>query len=178
MITIPIDRNIIDHCKAILNTTNFGQRGKADGNKVEQYIGIIGQSVIMDLLGMPLIESAGGFDGGIDFTYNNKTYDIKTMGRETYPQEHYVNNLIAMQSNYNVDRYIFASINKLTVELTICGWIDKKSFKTNAIFYPEGTIRTRSDGTTFTTKAGLYEIKNSELIKSNTLDQFINQLND
>jgi len=178
MITIPIDRNIIDHCKAILNTTNFGQRGKADGNKVEQYIGIIGQSVIMDLLGMPLIESAGGFDGGIDFIYNNKTYDIKTMGRETYPQEHYVNNLIAMQSNYNVDRYIFASINKLTVELTICGWIDKESFKANAIFYPEGTIRTRSDGTTFTTKAGLYEIKNAQLIKSNTINQFISQLND
>lgn len=178
MITIPIDRNIIEHCKAILNTTNFGQRGKADGNKVEQYIGIIGQSVIMDLLGMPLIESSGGFDGGIDFTYNDKTYDIKTMGRETYPQDHYVNNLIAMQSNYDVDRYIFASINKLTVELTICGWIDKENFKTNAIFYPEGSIRTRSDGTTFTTKAGLYEIKNSQLIKSNTIDEFIKQLND
>lgn len=178
MITIPIDKNIIEHCKAILNTTNFGQRGKADGNKVEQYIGIIGQSVIMDLLGMPLIESKDGFDGGIDFTYNNKTYDIKTMGRETYPQDHYVNNLIAMQSNYDVDRYIFASINKLTVELTICGWIDKESFKANAIFYPEGSIRTRSDGTTFTTKAGLYEIKNSQLMRSNTLDQFIKQLND
>jgi hypothetical protein len=178
MITIPIDRNIIDHCKAILRTTNFGQRGKADGNKVEQYIGIIGQSVIMDLLGMPLIESKEGFDGGIDFTYNNKTYDIKTMGRETYPQDHYVNNLIAMQSDYNVDRYIFASINKLTIELTICGWIDKQGFKDKAIFYPEGATRTRSDGTTFTTKAGLYEIKNSDLIRSNSLDKFINQLND
>jgi hypothetical protein len=178
MITIPIDRNIVDHCKTILSTTNFGQRGKADGNKVEQYIGIVGQSVIMDLLGMPLIESKEGFDGGIDFTYNNKTYDIKTMGRETYAQDHYVNNLIAMQSDYNVDRYIFASINKLTVELTICGWIDKQGFKDKAIFYPEGATRTRSDGTTFTTKAGLYEIKNFDLIRSNSLDQFIKQLND
>jgi hypothetical protein len=178
MITISIDKNIIEHCKTILETTNFGQRGKADGNKVEQYIGIIGQSVMMDLLGMPLIESAGGPDGGIDFTYNNKTYDIKTMGRETYPQPHYVNNLIALQANYKVDRYIFCSINKLTVELTICGWINKKEFADNAIFYPEGTIRTRTDGTTFTTKAGLYELKNSQLVQSRSLEEFRKQLDD
>ena len=178
MITVSIDKNIIEHCRAIIDKTNFGQRGKADGNKVEQYIGIVGQSVIMDLLGMPLIEATGGPDGGIDFKYNNKTYDVKTMGRETYPQPHYVNNLIALQANYNVDRYIFCSINKLTVELTICGWINKTEFANSAIFYPEGTVRTRTDGTTFNTKAGLYEIKNSDLNQSRTLEEFINQLND
>ena len=178
MITVSIDKNIIEHCRTIIDKTNFGQRGKADGNKVEQYIGIVGQSVIMDLLGMPLIEATGGPDGGIDFKYNNKTYDVKTMGRETYPQPHYVNNLIALQANYNVDRYIFCSINKLTVELTICGWINKKEFADKAIFYPEGTVRTRTDGTTFNTKAGLYEIKNSDLNQSRTLEEFINQLND
>ena len=178
MITVSIDKNIIEHCRTIIDKTNFGQRGKADGNKVEQYIGIVGQSVIMDLLGMPLIEATGGPDGGIDFKYNNKTYDVKTMGRETYPQPHYVNNLIALQANYNVDRYIFCSINKLTVELTICGWINKIEFANSAIFYPEGTVRTRTDGTTFNTKAGLYEIKNSDLNQSRTLEEFINQLND
>ena len=37
---------------------------------------------------------SGGFDNGIDFVLNGKTYDVKTMGRTSYPKDYYVNNLI------------------------------------------------------------------------------------
>ena len=71
------------------------------------------------------IDFSGGFDGGIDLTINNKTYDVKTMGRTSYPKDNYVNNLVGMQAKYNVDRYIFCSLHKKDKVLTICGWIDK-----------------------------------------------------
>ena len=176
MITIPIDKSIADYCKRLINEVNFGQRGKADGNRIEQYIGIVSQCVIMDILGMPWMEKSEGHDGGIDFIYNQKRYDVKSMGRTCYPQPYYVNNFIEYQINNSVDRYIFCSVNKLTADLTICGWIEKADFFDKAILYPEGTIRTRADGTTFMSKAGLYELKNSSLIGANNIQEFIEQL--
>jgi hypothetical protein len=47
--------------------------------------------------------------------------------------------------------------------LTICGWIDKNDFIEKASFYNKGTVRTRSDNTSFQTKADLYELQNKEL---------------
>ena len=102
MIEIPIKDNIVSHCRSLLKTTNFGKRGIADGNASEQLRGIVGQSVVLDYLGLPLIE-ADGFDGGIDFTYHGITYDVKTMGRNCDPKPYYVNNLIGLQDKNLVD---------------------------------------------------------------------------
>lgn len=169
MISIKIKDEIVSHCRSILKTTNFGKRGIADGDASEQLRGIVGQSVVQDLLGLPLIQNANGFDGGIDFTYKNKTYDVKTMGRNCDPKPYFVNNLIGMQDKYKVDRYIFCSLNRINMTLTICGWIDKKEFLQKANFYLKGTVRTRSDNTTFETKADLYEIKNTDLHNFNLI---------
>lgn len=177
MFNLQIPQNIVEYCRQILRNNNFGQRGIADGNQSEQLRGIVAQCLIMDSLGMPLIEPKG-FDGGFDMIWNHKTYDIKSMGRNCDPKPYFVNNLIGLQKHFNVDRYIFCSINRQSMELTICGWIDKEQFFNKANFYPKGTIRKRDDQTTFNTKADLYELPNSELNQSNNLFEFIQQLNE
>jgi hypothetical protein len=137
---------------------------------------VAGQYIISKLLNAD-IDFSGGFDGGIDLTVNNKTYDVKTMGRTSYPKDNYVNNLVGMQAKYDVDRYIFCSLHKKDMVLTICGWIDKSEFIDKAKFFGAGVDRTRFDGTKFTTKAELYELENKYLVQSNTVDEFINQIN-
>ena len=42
-------------------------------------------------------------------------------------------------------------------------------FKQKAKFYKEGEIRTRSNGTSFKSKADLYEIENKDLLPINNL---------
>jgi thioredoxin-related protein len=108
---------------------------------------------------------------------NNKTYDVKTMGRTSYPKDYYVNNLIGMQAKYDVDRYIFCSLHKKDKVLTICGWIDKDEFINKARFFGTGVERTRSDGTKLITKCDLYELENRELVQSNTIEEFVHQIN-
>ena len=76
MYSVPIKDDIVSHCRNLLKHKNFGQRGIADGNASEQLRGIVGQSVVQDLLGLPLVQDTNGFDGGIDFTYKDKTYDV------------------------------------------------------------------------------------------------------
>jgi len=119
---------------------------------------------------------SGGFDNGIDFLLNGKTYDVKTMGRTSYPKDYYVNNLIGMQAKYEVDRYVFCSLHKIDKVLTICGWIDKDEFIDKAKFFGTGQERTRSDGSKLITKCDLYELENKYLVQSNTIDEFKSQL--
>jgi len=142
---------------------NFGMRGKGDGNPNEQMIGMLGQTVLADSLSLKRPEGGEGFDGGFDFTINDKRVDVKTMGRTTSMRDYYVHNFVAYQANYEVDYYIFTSINKKNAVLTVCGYIDKESFLKRATFYQKGVLRYRSDGTSFPTKAPLYEIKQTDL---------------
>ena len=163
MFKVEIKKEIIEHCQNMLRATNFGKRGIADGNQSEQLRGIVGQCVIMDMLGIGLIKQSSQPDNGVDFTYRDKTYDVKTMGRSCDPSKEYVNNLIGHQKDYKVDRYIFTSLNKKNMTITICGWINKDEFYKKASFYPKGTERNRDDFTRFPTKADLYEIPNNML---------------
>ena len=176
MFTIRVDDKILSHCKLQVSIYNFGQRGYADGNKEQQLTGIIGQSVIMSLFGQNLIDGSTGFDHGTDILFNNLIIDVKTMGRTTDVRDYYVNNFMAIQFKYNTDVYIFCSYNKTNNILTICGWITKKSFKERASFYKKGTVRKRSDGSTFKTFHDLYEIKNTDLNDVMSHSDLIEQL--
>ncbi len=162
MIHLSVSDEVAKYSLNIARKYNLGNRGKADGTFKQQRIGIAGQKVVSDYLGVD-VNFEGGFDGGVDLTYDGKTYDVKTMGRDTLPQKHFVNNLVAMQVNYNVDRYIFCSLHKTKRILTICGWIDKDDFIKKASYYKEGVVRSRDNNTKFTTKFPHYEIKNSDL---------------
>jgi hypothetical protein len=54
---------------------------------------------------------------------------------------------------------VFQSYIKKTNILGVCGWIDKEDALAFGTVYPQGSIRTRRDGTTFTTGTELLEIE-------------------
>lgn len=85
------------------------------------------------------------------------------MTRTVSVQPHYVHNFIGYQENYQVDYYIFASYNKRNDVFTICGYVSKEEFKVLADFYHKGDLRYRDDGTSFVSRAPLYEIMQSKL---------------
>lgn len=148
---------------------NFGKRGYGDGNKKEQLTGVIGQTVLADLLGLDRPDGAGGFDGGFDFVINGRKVDIKTMSRTVPVRDHYVHNFCGYQKNYTVDFYIFASYNTRTGVLSICGFVSKKELLERAKFHNKGDLCYRDDGTSFPAKAPLYEIRQSDLNQVATL---------
>lgn len=168
MFDIKVKNEQIEFARNFVNTHDLGQRGYGDGTKEQQFTGILGQIVLTDLLEMDR-PTGDGFDGGFDFVINNRRVDIKTMGRTTEMRDYYVHNFIAYQKNYTVDYYIFASFNKTNNVLTICGCIDKANFKKRAEFYEKGTLRYRSDGTSFETKGPLYEIKQTKIYSVNSI---------
>ncbi|NOZ08465.1 MAG: hypothetical protein GXO91_06260 [FCB group bacterium] len=163
MIHQKIPQEIKTYCGRLIREHNFGRRGIADGNREEQYTGLVGQCMICKLFDAPLPTGEGGFDQGVDLTISGLTVDVKTMGRTTPVRPHYVNNFIGLQKDYKTDIYIFCSINKKTSVLTVCGWVTKAQLLERASFHKKGTRRTRSDGSWFRTKADLYEIENTNL---------------
>lgn len=178
---IKINDNIIKHCLDLIEKVNFGKRNKANGTKAQQLVGILGQCVVQDLLGLGLIKPGTGFDGGFDIEYfaneeRGLKIDVKTMTRTTDMRDYYVHNFVGLQKDYNNDVYIFCSYNKSNNELTICGWISKEKFLELSNFYPEGSTRTRADGTQFKTFADLYEIKNTDLNPINNIEELTNNL--
>jgi hypothetical protein len=163
LIKTKVPNEIIEHCKKQITLFNFGQRDRGNGNKEQQLTGIISESVIRKSFGLDLIDGANGFDGGWDILFNGIKIDVKTMGRTTEVKYKYTNNFIKLQENHIADVYIFCSYNKISKELTMCGWIDKKTFQQKRKFYPKGSIRERFDKTTFEVIEDLYEIDNNEL---------------
>lgn len=176
MFTVSVDSKLIEHCKTMVSKYNFGKRFTGNGTKEQQLTGIIGQSVIMNFFNEGFIDGSSGFDNGVDLIVNNKTIDVKTMGRTTSVKSGYTNNFLKLQDYFNTDIYIFCSYHKIKHVLTVCGWISKEDFVTKRRFYPKGSIRTRFDKTTFRTFADLYEIDNKDLNNVNSITDLKNQL--
>lgn len=142
----------------------MGNRGDGtDGVFDQQLIGIIGQNVLNYAINGKYIQPSARHDGGVDVIIHQKLFDIKTMGRTTKPELNFVNNFTASQSVFNVDGYIFTSLNKTNMRISICGWIPKSDLEKKANFYEKGKERTRRDGSSFYLKADTYEIENSKL---------------
>lgn len=177
MFTIKVSEEIIVHCLHQIEQYNFGQRCTANGNKDQQLTGIIGQTVLMDLFGFDYINGAAGCDDGIDFIFNSKKIDVKTMGRTTDVRLAYTNNFLKLQDYFQTEIYIFCSYNKIKKEVTVCGWIAKEDFVSRRKFFPKGSIRIRSDGTNFPTFSDLYEIDNIDLNPVTSIEDLKNQLN-
>jgi len=176
--TVDVPVEVVDASIDCCNAGNMGNRGDgSDGTKVQQLTGIIGQNMLNAALGKPFMKAGGGFDGGIDGDLFGVTFDIKTMGRDVDPRLDFVNNLMQSQTKFNVDVYIFASLNKQTDRFTVCGWLPKTMLLDRATLYEKGKERTRKDGTKFETKAAMYEIKNSDLFyKSSNWEELFNAI--
>ena len=156
----------------------MGNRGDgSDGTKEQQMIGIIGQNMLNLAIGQPLMQPGGGFDGGIDAHIHGLSFDIKTMGRTVTPRLDFVNNFMKSQAKFNVDCYIFASVNTQDNRISICGWIPKSLFLERAKLFEKGAVRERKDKTTFTTKAAMYEISNNQLFyKATSWEQLLGNI--
>ncbi len=165
---IKIPKEIKVKCWNFLKNNNLGNRLEANGNKEQQFVGLIGEVMVVNLFGLKY-KFSYGFDGGFDFEYNGKKIDVKTMGRTVNPKPNFVNNFIAFQKDFNCDYYVFASLNKKSNELNICGYLSKYDLLNKSIFYKKGTKRERSDGTYFILKADTYEIENFKLNNINEL---------
>ena len=138
MIRIHITQEQIQYAQHLIENCCFGSRGKADGDMSKQLVGMLGQTVIADYLGLPRPEISHGFDGGYDYIINGKKIDLKCMARKRNIQADYVHNLIAYQKNYDVDYYMFASVNYVDQIVEICGVINKEDFYRYANFFNEG----------------------------------------
>lgn len=162
MIRLKISEEQIEYAKYLVENCNYGNRGKFDGDKSKQLVGMLAQTVLADYLRQPRPDTSTGFDGGYDYIINGKKVDVKCMARKGYVIGNYVHNLIAYQKNYNVDYYIFTSLNTRTNELEVCGVIDKESFYKSAKLYPIGTIRHKGH-TPFMLEAPTYELQQYRL---------------
>lgn len=177
MFTIKVSEDIIDHCKNVISKYNFGQRHTANGTPEQQLTGIIGESIVKQLFRQRIVTGDGGFDDVVDLVFNELKIDIKTMGRTTDVRRNYTNNFLKLQDYFSTEIYIFCSYNKRKKQVTICGWIDKKTFTERRKYFPKGTARSRFDGTSFKTFADLYEIDNHQLFDVNSIDELKLNLN-
>ena len=91
-----IPENIKKQCWDYLSKNSLAHRGKADGNKNEQFVGLVGEILTKKVFGIKH-KFEKGYDGGFDFQYKNKRIDVKTMSRTVDMKDHYVHNFIAYQ---------------------------------------------------------------------------------
>jgi hypothetical protein len=162
MLNIKLPDDICSFAWDMVNKKNFGHRSiGANGNKEQQYTGILGEAMIYKIVydKLPTYNEAGT----VDIVINGKKIDIKTMGRKVYMKEDYVHNFVGYQKSFPNDIYVFNSIVKQERTIQICGWITKDDFFKKCVFTEKGKLRHRSDGTSFKTKAPLYEIENKKL---------------
>tara|TARA_R100001443_G_scaffold116433_1_gene136850 strand:+ start:1158 stop:1718 length:561 start_codon:yes stop_codon:yes gene_type:complete len=171
MIAVNIKESIITHCKDQISKYNFGNRKTFNGTKAQQFIGIVGQCVVLDLFNLPLIDGTTGFDGGEDLNFLDLKIDVKTMIRKTNVKPNYVTNFVPQQKEYDTDAYILTSCNTETKTITIVGWMDKVNFINKSLLYYKGEKRYRDDNTHFVLKNDLYEIKNNLLYDVFNIDE-------
>ena len=148
-----------------LKKHNLGKRAHFNGNREQQYTGLLGECMFHHWLfgELPVIDKAR-FDGGFDMIYKEKKIDVKTMGRNVDSKVYYANNFVASQMNFECDILVFCSINKKTSRFQMCGFLPKSEFLKKAVRYDKGAIRKRDDGTELKLGADMFEIGNNHLI--------------
>jgi hypothetical protein len=146
-----------------LQSNNVANRGKFDGDKTKQLIGLLGEFETHNYLLGYYPELKFGFDNGIDIIYNKKKIDVKTMGRNVDCKPHFANNFLECQINYESNYIIFTSINLKNNTFQICGYLHKDNLKKKGILIKKGDKRFRDNGTFFIVQENFYEINNESL---------------
>ena len=168
MLKINITDDVRQYANNQVTIKNFGNRSAGfNGSKEKQYTGVLGECDVHQMWDRELPTYQ---DGNLleDLVINDLTVDVKTMARNVDMQDNYVHNFVGYQKDRECDVLLFNSINKKTREAQICGWLPKKEFLDRANFYDKGSTRTRFDGTSFVTKAPLYEIEQHKLNQFNS----------
>ena len=174
MFDVKVTQQDLEFAIETVNQKNFGQRGQFDGNRDNQITGILGEAVLYRLLKQDYPDYKNF--SLVDLQINRLTVDAKNMKRKVAMKDHYVHNFVGYQKDFKVDILLFSSWNcsGFPGTLQICGWLPKDEFLKHANFYNVGDIRTRDDGTTFTTRAPLFEIENSKLNPIDSLEDLKN----
>lgn len=134
MMKIKARKEQIEYTKNLLKIANFGQRGDGskeynNGNAEEQFVGILTQTMIADLLYQERPQATKEGDRGVDFEVYGVKIDVKSMGRHCDVKDFYIHNLHGDQTGryYTNDVYLFCSLNKEDYTLTLCGWVTKNN---------------------------------------------------
>lgn len=159
-------------CVNFLKEGSMANRGTFDGDYHQQLFGLMAQVVVSDFLELERPKNEG-FDGGVDLEIAGKKFDVKCVIRTVDPKPNFANNLTSHQMKYDIDGYIFVSFNKNIGRFTVCGWIPKQEFKDKAEYFPEGSQRTRDDGTLMTLQSANYELPNKDLRKLEHHNQMV-----
>ena len=163
---VKASEEIISMCKEYLKSHNLGNRGFEDGTSERQLTGLIGEVLVYQYIKGELPDlknKENGFDGGFDLEHKGSKIDVKTMGRNSYVRDFYVNNFYLIQEHYISDNIIFCSYHKRDKVLEICGWIAKDDLPKKGKFYKKGTTRVRDNGTSFVFRQSNYEVMNKFL---------------
>jgi hypothetical protein len=158
MFDVPVPEATIKYVDGLLAKYNFGKRSVANGNFEQQWAGMIGQTIIQEMMGCGKPTGEGGFDGGIDFVYRGLTVDVKTALRNTESRWNFPNNFMACQLAYKTDIVLFTAFNRKVSLLTVLGWIWKKEIEKKGEFHKKGDVRNRDDGTALIMPVDTYEI--------------------
>lgn len=170
MLNLKLNNRVRNYANQQVSIKNFGARSAGfNGNRTQQYTGIVGECMLHEALDKDL----PNYDNGSsieDLKINGKKVDVKTMARTVDMRDFYVHNFVGYQKDRDNDVFLFISINKTTGNVQICGWLPKEEFLKKASFFDKGSERKRTDGTSFITKAPLYEIENKQLNQINSVD--------
>lgn len=176
MFDLKVSGEVIDYARKVVGNGNFGRRSYANGTVHKQVTGLIGQTAIHDLFEVPRPQDHGQADGGEDFTFLDLAVDVKTMGRTVPAKPWHVNNFLAVQQRSPTDVLLFTSYNQPALVLTVCGWMPKDAFLEAATLYPAGSVRHRTDGSTFRLQADTYEIANHALHSPSNFHELVQGL--
>jgi hypothetical protein len=160
---VEVSWDVMDYAGELTRNAPFGRGRTTDGTQEQQFVGMVGQTIVHDLLGVAWPSIQGGPDGGVDCVFHGLSVDVKTMGRETPVRDRFSNNYSARQARYPTDVLVFCSYNWMTQGVTVCGWLTKQEFLQKATLHQGGTCARRSDGSSFTWNEDTYTVKNWRL---------------
>jgi len=150
-----------NHVWKYLNTHNIANRGSVDGSKQNQFVGLVGELAVYNYLygyTLDLFIKDDGFDGGWDISYNNLKIDVKTKERSVPARPEFACDVLESQIKYRADCYVFCNFIGDGESVEICGYITKKDFLKKAVYIGAMQSVSRSDGTSFINKAGVFSV--------------------
>lgn len=138
-IEYPISEDHHRYAMERANDKTFIPRGDFDGSPQKKYAGILGQTIVADLLEVERPEHFGKPDGGTDFYIYGKRIDIKTAIFKGRPYPGMRSYLKASQLEQgDTDVYLFSAYSTADHVFCILGWIKKIDISRAHLRY-EGT---------------------------------------
>lgn len=173
ILNIKIDDEQKKYAEDQVNKTDFGSGLERAGTKRNQFVGILGETIICDLLEKVRPDGSNGYDLGIDFYSKNGTsFDVKTMRRTTMMRWDFDHNYYEAQFNHVAEYLIFNSYCTTTNLMQVCGYLNSKDLYNKCKKLKKGERVFRTDGKPFVAKDDLLMVPQENLEHFTILDNF------